>query len=335
MKSYVGKNYTVYKHTNLINGKSYIGQTRREDLTRRWCGGHGYKASPYFYSAIKKYGWKNFSHEILFTNLTHEQANEKEREMIAYYKSNDPKYGYNIQEGGSENYTISEEGKQKLHDTFFGDRSPVAKTVMVYNIDGKFIASFGTVTDTANFIGCTVGSVSAVCSGDKGTIKGYRCFFKKDIGETTRLPKEILYPVCSMKKKFKTVSQYDLSGNYVQTFCSVKDASHITGVRRTEISSALSEGHRRLTAGGFQWRYGEAILEGIGPPKRKSNSGAAHYRSRRVVAYSLHDGLPSELFCSIKETAKCLGVSEETIRRTIRNHTPLNGLFLGYDASQT
>ena len=44
--------------------------------------GNNYKSSPYFYSAIQKYGWNSFDHDILFTNLTREEACLKEQELI-------------------------------------------------------------------------------------------------------------------------------------------------------------------------------------------------------------------------------------------------------------
>ena len=58
------KTYLVYKYTNMINGKIYIGQTSKSLEERCGCNGRNYSHSSYFYSAICKYGWENFSHEI-------------------------------------------------------------------------------------------------------------------------------------------------------------------------------------------------------------------------------------------------------------------------------
>lgn len=90
--------YTVYKHT-CPNGKIYIGITKR-NVEKRWLNGKGYERQPPFYNAILKYGWDNIDHEILFENLTKEEACEKEVEMIAYYKSHDRRYDYNDTIGG-------------------------------------------------------------------------------------------------------------------------------------------------------------------------------------------------------------------------------------------
>lgn len=91
--------YSVYVHTNKTNGKKYVGITRI-DPKKRWRSGQGYRGQKLFFYAIKKYGWKNFKHEILYTDLPKEEAEEKEIELIEYYKSNIQEYGYNVDKGG-------------------------------------------------------------------------------------------------------------------------------------------------------------------------------------------------------------------------------------------
>lgn len=110
------KSFIVYKHTS-PSGKVYIGQTCQSEAKRFRHDGTGYTGSPYFYSAIKKYGWNNFKHEVLESNLTKEQADEKEIEYISMYKSCDKRYGYNMSTGGehgSVGVIRSEEYKQHL-----------------------------------------------------------------------------------------------------------------------------------------------------------------------------------------------------------------------------
>lgn len=112
------KDYTVYKHTNKTNGKVYIGITRQKSY-QRWKGGKGYKpknvgTTSYIYNAIQKYGWNNFTHDILFTELTKEEAEQKEIELIAKYKSNQREFGYNLDKGGNSVGKMSDETIQKL-----------------------------------------------------------------------------------------------------------------------------------------------------------------------------------------------------------------------------
>ena len=79
------------------NNKRYIGITCQEDPKRRWgSNGCGYIDNEYFWRAIKKYGWQNFKHEILFDGLTEKEAKQKEIELIALYeimKNTDGVYG--------------------------------------------------------------------------------------------------------------------------------------------------------------------------------------------------------------------------------------------------
>ena len=54
------------------------------------------------YRAIQKYGWDAFKHEILFEDLTKEQACSKERALIKLFSAQDPKLGFNVSDGGDQ-----------------------------------------------------------------------------------------------------------------------------------------------------------------------------------------------------------------------------------------
>ena len=114
--------YTVYRHKNKINGKIYIGITMQEPEKRWGIDGCNYKSSPHFYAAIQKYGWDNFEHEILFTNLTKEEACLKEQELIKKYDSMDRDFGYNSTSGG-ESFVMNEETKQKISQSMLGNKN--------------------------------------------------------------------------------------------------------------------------------------------------------------------------------------------------------------------
>lgn len=96
----------IYKITNLINQKSYIGQTT--DPNRRFkehqnLGGVNEENAKILYRAIKKYGIENFSFEIIEGPI--EDYNEKEIYWIAYYNTyikNENAWGYNMTPGGEE-----------------------------------------------------------------------------------------------------------------------------------------------------------------------------------------------------------------------------------------
>jgi group I intron endonuclease len=91
--------YSVYIHITPSN-KYYVGITQGNVITR-WCKhGEGYKSQQLFWRAIQKYGWENIKHIVLLEGLTKEVACECEKYLIAKYKTNNPKYGYNVFIGG-------------------------------------------------------------------------------------------------------------------------------------------------------------------------------------------------------------------------------------------
>lgn len=114
--------YFVYKHTNLINGKVYIGITRRAKPEDRWGkDGYRYAYNEHFYRAIQKYGWDNgFSHEILYCGLSAEEANAKEVELITQYQSYLPEFGYNCDLGGNGKDRMLPETIEKLRQIHTG-----------------------------------------------------------------------------------------------------------------------------------------------------------------------------------------------------------------------
>lgn len=112
--------YCVYKHT-FPNGKVYIGITCQQ-VTQRWRRGNGYHNNIYFTRALQKYGWDKIKHEILFVDLSKEEAQAKEVELIALYNSTDPNFGYNITRGGEAVGKFSEETKKKIREANRGKK---------------------------------------------------------------------------------------------------------------------------------------------------------------------------------------------------------------------
>lgn len=111
--------YCVYCHTNKINQKKYVGITRNIP-ERRWNNGRGYVNNKYFSRAIKKYGWHNFLHEILYTDLSKEQAEEIEIALIKEYDSANPEHGYNIELGGNGTGRVTDETRKRISDALKG-----------------------------------------------------------------------------------------------------------------------------------------------------------------------------------------------------------------------
>lgn len=93
--------YTVYAHINRINQKIYIGITCQAPAVRWGKNGYKYKNNPYFYSAIRKYGWDNFDHEIIASNLYKREAENFERLLVTTLGTYQHGKGYNLDMGGT------------------------------------------------------------------------------------------------------------------------------------------------------------------------------------------------------------------------------------------
>lgn len=119
------KTYCVYMHINKINGKKYVGQTCQKP-ENRWANGCGYKTQKYFYRAIEKYGWDGFEHEIVASNLTKEEADQLERDLIKSFNTQSPDSGYNLTGGGDGmfGWTPSDEWIKKQRELNTGERNP-------------------------------------------------------------------------------------------------------------------------------------------------------------------------------------------------------------------
>ena len=71
--------------------------------------------------AILAHGWDGFTHEVVADNLNKEEADKLEKELIEKYDTTNPKFGYNIREGGSHG-KLSEESIEKMRKTIGDSR---------------------------------------------------------------------------------------------------------------------------------------------------------------------------------------------------------------------
>ena len=118
--------YCVYMHINKINGKKYIGITKQSP-EKRWRKGGGYSGK-HFSSAIKKYGWDNFEHVILFIGLSCQEACDIEESLITMYHTSNQDYGYNLSSGGENpskgaRWKLSKETRKKMSEVAKGEKN--------------------------------------------------------------------------------------------------------------------------------------------------------------------------------------------------------------------
>ena len=211
----------LYKHTSPSNGV-YIGITKQNPLVR-WNNGLGYRRHPYFYNAIKKYGWENFTHEILLTGLTQEEAEEFEKQYIAKYKNGGK--CYNILDGGL-------------------TTADTSKKVYQYDLNGQFIKEWHSTVEVAAFYD-TVPSAIANCCNPKYRTKtacGYIFSYEKSINK-----EEIIKP------SLKPVNQYDLQLNLIKTWPTRKEAQQ--AYPNWRIGACLNG--KKKTCNGYIFKYAD------------------------------------------------------------------------------
>lgn len=106
----------IYKITNIINNKIYIGQTI-QTLKYRFAQHVCKTGCKYLHAAILKYGKENFKIELI-EEVPINELNEREIYWIQFYKSMNKQIGYNLIPGGSlgprGNYKLSKEDVEKL-----------------------------------------------------------------------------------------------------------------------------------------------------------------------------------------------------------------------------
>lgn len=111
----------IYKITNVLDNKVYIGQTIRT-LKIRW-NSHCCKSSTttHIARAIKKHGKENFIIEQIDSASTIEELNEKEIYWINKYNSMDQSVGYNLRSGG-ENFIVSDVTRTRISKANLGKK---------------------------------------------------------------------------------------------------------------------------------------------------------------------------------------------------------------------
>jgi group I intron endonuclease len=104
----------IYKITNLINGKVYIGKSE-VSIEERWKAESAGYTNDHFANAIKKYGVENFKFEVLIE--TQENLNELETQFIREFRSHDQQFGYNKTFGG-DGVIQTEETRRKMSENW-------------------------------------------------------------------------------------------------------------------------------------------------------------------------------------------------------------------------
>ena len=248
------RTYSVYMHTNKVNGKKYIGITSQKPY-KRWRGGHGYCGCRHFYNAIQKYGWENFSHDILETGLSKEDAEQREKDLIQFYDTTNYERGYNISIGG-EGVNIlqhTDEWNRKISESHMGEKNPCARRIVLVDNEYNFIKEYGCIKYAADELGLHITHIQNVCDHKYTNTGGYVFMYYSefvDMENNGTKPKPI-----EIKPYRTPVNQLDLNGIFMRRFSSIKEAAREINGNPKSISQAC-KGFLK-TSGGFKWEFAE------------------------------------------------------------------------------
>ena len=277
------RTYYIYKATNKINGKSYVGQTC-DFHSRVWQHQRCYeKEDCDFHRAIKEFGFDNFSWEIIETCESEDRACELEKYYIE--KFNTYRDGYNMTKGGK------------------GAPYYNARAVVLLTLDGRYIKRYDSAMD-AEIDGFNNTDVLLNCKGKRRQTKGYMFMFEDEYesngAKTYRKPEP---------NGMRSIIQCDMEGNFIQKFKSLQEAARITGANRTTISGVLSNTYK--SANGYIFVYEEDF------PIKDLSIYKKRKKGRKIAQVDAKTGEIIRVFDRISEAGESLGVNYKAIHNVI------------------
>jgi hypothetical protein len=241
------QNYYLYCHTNKINGKKYIGISKQLP-SHRWQNGKGYKGCPKFERAIKKYGWENFEHEILFKNLTKQEASNLEQQYIEQYDT--VNNGYNVLQGGLDN---------SVNGANLFDK----QTVNQYTLDKQLVHTWESAMEVERELGFNHGAITSACRREAVVSYNYLWRYAddcSDINDIVIQPTNCFHDV--QRNRNRKVNQYDLQGNFIKTWNCILDIAKAFNKSTVLFTNCCNRKpiHKNSqfcfkSAYGYQWRY--------------------------------------------------------------------------------
>lgn len=237
----------MYMHTNKTNGKKYIGITGR-DAELRW-GANGCRYKCHFASAIKKYGWDGFEHEILYSGLSKAEAQKLETELILEFNTTSVQCGYNMTFGGEceipnevTRFKMSVARKRRITSDETRAKMSLSSRGNKHNLGHK-------CPDEVK------AKLSAAMAGKKNTL-GHKLSDEhiakiraSNIGKT--VTREAIEKTSAAK--FKSVVRLSLDGEFIKQYSNIKSAEAESGARHV---SECCHGTLK-SSGGFKWNFSE------------------------------------------------------------------------------
>ena len=273
----------IYKATNKINNKIYVGQTVHT-IEKRWkdhlddcnsLSGHNYL----FHKAIKKYGPNNFIIEQL-EECDNQKLNERECYWIkilnSYYLDG---FGYNMTRGGegvlkyndddiltlwnqglkagqialqlhASPGTITERLKTLVPSGVVRQRHTDSnkKSIIQYDLNGNFLKQWDCAQTAEKTLGVSSGSITRCCKKERTST--FNSLWKYTTDNTSIEELMITY---AKSQQCNKVDMFTKEGEYIKTYESGRQAELDNNIARGSISGVCN--HKWKTAGGYRWEW--------------------------------------------------------------------------------
>lgn len=251
-------NMIVYKITNLLTGKFYIGKTAQA-LEKRWIQ-HCTPRSGcrYLSKSIRKYGKENFEIKVLTYCNNIEEMNHREQYYIRLFNTLAPD-GYNLMTGGGNSLPskevlkkrsnslkqfyknnkpnpISEETRKKISIKGKGRKrsaKSIAATALAhsipvfqYDLDGFFIARYISARKAKEVTGIGNEEIGKCCKSIKRTAGGFQWSYLEspNIGKV-RNKKPIPKRGAGNASNSRSVAKVNHQGEIIETYLTAKEAA--------------------------------------------------------------------------------------------------------------
>ena len=352
--------FEVYRITDLINNKIYIGATTEGAGVRfihhiqRANSGSQYP----IHRAIREHGKENFKVEILEMCDDLPSMNEKEAYWIAKLSSTNKEIGYNVKVGGGIRFQ-SEESKAKISLIHKGKTAHNRTPILQYNTEGRLIKEYNSISEATIETGITKTSILRVLNKQATRFSKknpYVWAYKPENVEDIKLeinPRDYYLNLdfkVQESENFKNkresnrfkdgkvedlaipVEQYTLSGKLIATYRSMKEAEKATGISVATIRkyvndinyiNCIPEGRRK-----FNWKKAD-----INNPELKITRDDILSKAKKVntdiIVLIDDDGVITEIDGIVK-AAKQLKTDSRILKRHIYNSTPYKGYLIKY-----
>ena len=273
----------IYKITNRINDKMYIGETIR-DLKTRWREhvseafneGHGYYY--HLHCAIRKYGVNNFTIKAIDTCNDNERF-EVEAYYISLYNTYIPDNGYNHDPKSEGYYKVSTEDIMREWNKGKG----------IIDISRSLSCHRGTISQRLRNNGITLEDIKKRASINSSLRQG--------------LP----------------IEQYTLEGEYIKTWPSASECQRQTGYIQTAISSVSRL--EQYMAYGYLWKLADDPMPIEIWVERNKNKGIGGRKQKSIIQIDKNTNKVIKVYNSAAEAARALGLNDKSkICRAARNN---------------